>query len=83
MLNLNTHRAYEALRRARAEFRAQGKKPRGSGLVATLVDYSERGQAYVDTLIVIMRVNKLDPADDAFLSSEPPIYMDPVGAGKE
>lgn len=83
MLNLNTHRAYEALRRARAELRAQGKKPRGSGLVGTLVDYSERGQAYVDTLKVIMRVNKLDPADDAFLGSEPPIYMDPVGAGKE
>ncbi len=66
MLNLNTHRAYEALRRARAKLR-----------------YSERGQAYVDTLKVIMRVNKLDPADDAFLGSEPPIYLDPVGAGKE
>ena len=83
MLNLNTHRAYAEFRRVRAELRRRGRKPRGSDLVATLIDYSERGQAYVDTLNVIMRVNKLGAADDAFLDDDAPIYMEPVGAGSE
>ena len=40
---------------------------RGQDLVDTMIRYSERGQAYVDDLKAIMRQNRLDPADDAYL----------------
>ena len=36
-----------------------------------LICYSERGQDYVDGLKGIIRVNKLDAADDAVLRDEP------------
>jgi uncharacterized FlgJ-related protein len=65
--NLNTHRAYADLRRKREELRRAGRPVRGADLVGTLIHYSERGQAYVDELRAIMRVNRLDPADDAYL----------------
>lgn len=65
--NLNTHGAYEGFRRKREELRRANRPIRGKDLVGTLTRYSERGQAYVDELLGIMRHNRLDPADDAYL----------------
>ena len=82
-LNLNTHSAYGELRDKRAELRAAGEPIRGVLLAETLTKYSERGQAYVDTLKTIMRVNKLDPTDAAYLKDEPPTLLVPVGEGAQ
>jgi len=78
--NLNTHRAYEEFRRKRAGLREQGLPVRGKDLVGTLIHYSERGQAYVDDLVTIMRQNRLDPADDAYLRKMDVIRLVPKGS---
>jgi len=81
MQNLNTHPAYAALRTRRAEIRAKGERISGWTLAETLDKYSERGAAYVKSLHGIMRVNQLDPADDAFLGDGPTIWLIPIGEG--
>jgi len=65
--NLNTHRAYRDLRRARMQLRQQGKPLIGLGLTGQLTSYSERGEEYVKTLRTIIGVNKLIRFDDASL----------------
>jgi Bax protein len=65
--NLNTHAAYENLRRARAAARARGAFPDGHSLAGTLIAYSERGHAYVDTIRTIIRANGLLHFDRAKL----------------
>ena len=45
--------------------RAAGEPLNSLDLADGLIAYSERGQAYVDTLKSIIRVNELDVADDA------------------
>lgn len=81
MHNLNTHKAYSALRARRAELHKAGTKVTGWELAKTLTSYSERGQAYVDSLHSLMKVNKLQPTDDAYLSDGPTILLIPVGEG--
>ncbi len=81
MQNLNTHPAYAALRTRRAELRMKGERISGWTLAETLDKYSERGAAYVESLHGIMRVNQLDPADDAFLGDGPTIWLIPIGEG--
>jgi uncharacterized FlgJ-related protein len=66
-LNLNTERAYRDLRLKRANLRRQSLRISGTVLAETLSNYSERGQAYVDDLEVLIRQNQLDDADDAYL----------------
>jgi Bax protein len=70
-INLMTHRAYEDFRRLRADLRAAGKPLDSLTLADGLLSYSERGQAYVDSLKGIIRHNKLDIADDAVFRDEP------------
>jgi uncharacterized FlgJ-related protein len=70
LLNLNTQRAYAELRRERAKLRQAGDKLTALALVGTLLKYSERGQAYVDTLTGIIKKNQLGVADDARLRDE-------------
>ena len=65
--NLNTHKAYEDLRRARAGVRAHGAQPDGNALVAALSSYSERGDAYVSTIRSLIRRNDLVRYDHARL----------------
>lgn len=77
--NLNTHRAYDDLRARRAELRKQGKAVTGRILAGTLTKYSERGEAYVETLLTIMNSNHLDAADQAYLGEGPVYLMVPVG----
>jgi len=79
MLNLNTHANYADLRALRTAVRERGGKPTGRDLAPGLSGYSERGEAYVQSLLALMRVNRLDPADEAYLSDGPPIYLYPAG----
>ena len=58
MLNLNTHKAYTALRQERRVFR-DDQIIDVIPLVETLTNYSEEGQAYVEKIKNIIRVNKL------------------------
>ena len=69
-INLMSHRAYEDFRRLRAETRAAGKPLESLTLADGLLSYSERGQAYVDTLKGIIRANALDVADHAHFRDE-------------
>jgi len=66
-LNLNTARAYRDLRLKRADLRRQNLRISGTVLAETLLNYSERGQAYVNDLKALIRNNRLDGADDAYL----------------
>jgi len=79
MINLNTHNAYASLRDKRAELRAKNEKITGYILAGQLTKYSERGEEYVKGLRSLMDYNRLSPADDAYLSKDPPIYLVPVG----
>jgi len=78
MLNLNTHRAYQRMRQKRAVFRQQEKEPTGWDLAKTLDKYSERGIEYVKTLHAIMRFNKLNDADLAYLWDKGRIIITPA-----
>lgn len=77
-INLMSHPAYEAFRALRAERRARGEPLTSMALADGLAAYSERGQAYVDTLKSIIRVNGLEIADNAVLRDEPRRFL--VGA---
>jgi Bax protein len=78
MLNLNTHNAYASLRDKRAELRSHNEKITGYVLAGQLTKYSERGEEYVKSLRSLMEYNVLSPADDAYLTNDPPIYLIPV-----
>ena len=78
-LNLNTARAYRALRLKRADLRRQNLRISGTVLAETLVNYSERGQAYVDDLKALIRENRLDDADDASPRHMTVIHIVPAG----
>jgi len=78
-LNLNTGRAYRDLRLKRADLRRQGLRISGTILAETLRTYSERGQAYVDDLKALIRQNRLDGADDAYLRHMAVIQIVPAG----
>ena len=80
-INLMSHPAYEEFRRLRAEARAAGRPLESLQLADGLINYSERGQEYVDTLKGMIRVNKLDIADHAVFRDEPMRFS--IGAGDE
>lgn len=80
-INLMSHPAYEKFRRLRAEARAAGEPLSSLSLADGLTSYSERGQEYVDTLKGIIRVNKLDIADNAVFRDEPMRFA--VGAADD
>jgi Bax protein len=67
-LNLDSHPAYEAFRRARAAQRREDETLDGFVLAGTLAAYSERGVAYVDAIRAIIRANALDVFDQARLN---------------
>ena len=78
MLNLNTHRAYQGLRDKRAAFRKQNKTLTGWELADTLERYSERGKDYVKGLRSMIKHNKLELADQAYLWSKGKIVIKPA-----
>jgi Bax protein len=71
LLNLNSGRAYDGLRRHRAELLALGRQPTGLELAAGLKDYSERGNEYVSEIRSIIEVNELHHYD--------PVKLEPSG----
>ena len=73
--NLNTHKAYHELRRARATARARGQALDGPALVPALHGYSERGEAYVSTIRSLIRRNDLARFDHARLGRVLPVRM--------
>ncbi len=64
--NLNTHPAYGEFRALRAALRERGALDSLS-LAETLERYSERGEAYVETIKSIIRFNGLSQFDGARL----------------
>jgi hypothetical protein len=70
MINLNSHPAYEPLRKIRSKLRLAGKPITSLALAEGLTSYSERGYSYVQTLKGIIRVNRLDLADGAVCRNE-------------
>lgn len=74
-INLSSHPAYEPFRTLRAQRKSAGKPLRSLDLADGLIRYSERGQAYVDSLKGIIRVNKLDLADTAVFRDEPMRFL--------
>jgi uncharacterized FlgJ-related protein len=69
-LNLSSHPAYANFRQLRAQLKAKGKTVTSLSLADGLRSYSERGQAYVDTLKGIITTNQLDRADTAVFRDE-------------
>lgn len=69
LLNINTHHQYEDLRHLRATARRNGKPVTGLYLSSGLKKYSERGEAYVNELVVMISGNRLDRYDAAFAQS--------------
>ncbi len=65
--NLNTHRAYRDLRRARARAHARGTVADGTTLAGALAPYSELGRAYVGAVRTIIHDNTLERFDGARL----------------
>ncbi len=63
MRNINSHYAYADLRAARAAQRALEQPVTGHDLAEHLLNYSERGVAYVEELQAMIRINKLAPLD--------------------
>lgn len=58
LLNLNTHAAYKGLRHIRNTLRNRQQTISASRLAEGLMSYSERGQAYIDELQAMIRVNQ-------------------------
>ncbi len=61
--NLNTHFAYDSLRKIRSRKRARGQKITGLALVNALDKYSERGSGYIKDLKSLIYHNKLAEYD--------------------
>ena len=78
--NLNTHWAYRAFRRQRAQMRVQSILPDGLALARSLERYSERGAAYVRDIRTIIRANDLRPLDSARLPAVDRVSFDAPGA---
>ena len=78
-LNLNTEHVYHSFRLKRADLRRQALRISGTVLAETLLNYSERGHAYVDDLKALIRENRLDDADNAYLRHMAVIHIVPAG----
>ena len=65
--NLNTHKSYINLRKARAELRDRNKPLDSLVLVKYLNEYAETGEKYVEVLTQIIKQNELKDFDDAKL----------------
>lgn len=76
VVNLNRHYAYEEYRATRSRMRAQETSLHWGALTATLINYSERREAYVETLAGLINSNRLDQFEAAQLSSEPVVVED-------
>lgn len=63
MHNLNSHPAYQTLRKERALLRRQGEAITGEALAGGLMAYSTRGEDYIDDVRQMIRHNNLQDLD--------------------
>jgi len=77
ILNLNTHPAYRKFRALRARIRQEGRPLSGTELARTLNTYSERGDAYIEELLKVIRANNLEWLDRAKLGNNAPVIIHP------
>ncbi len=61
--NINTHAAYESLRQLRNQAEQEGLFANGLLLAEGLINYSERGHAYVDEIQSMIESNQLETLD--------------------
>ena len=59
--NINSHPVYAPLRDIRQSARKRGGGLSGLDMAAGLTRYSERGEAYIDEVRQVIRVNDLEP----------------------
>ena len=71
MLTLNSHPAYKKLRDLRLEARNNHTPLAGARLAGGLLSYSERGEAYIEELRAMIRINNLSQFDQANLDPAP------------
>jgi len=64
MHNINTHRAYEALRQLRADIESNNQAVTGVQLAQGLINYSERGEAYIEEIQGMINSNKLSDSHE-------------------
>ena len=75
MLNINVSRAYQKLRDVRANLRRNQEAITGLVLADTLDKYSERGQAYIDSIKTMITYNRLQEVDECYLSTNEVIRL--------
>lgn len=75
MFNLNSAKAYQALRDLRAKLHAEKQPVTGLKLTDTLDKYSERGDAYTQGLRSMINYNKLQKTDQAYLANNKLIHI--------
>ncbi len=63
MQNLNSHPAYLELRNIRTQLRTEKQTIAGYALAAGLINYSERGEEYIEELRNMIKFNKLSKHD--------------------
>ncbi|MDG1233440.1 MAG: glucosaminidase domain-containing protein [Pseudomonadales bacterium] len=71
MLTLNSHPAYTKLRDLRAAARNNHTPVAGAVLAGGLLYYSERGEAYIEELRAMIRINNLSQFDQTDLDPSP------------
>lgn len=76
MFNINISSAYEKLRQLRAQIRLNEQPIIGIRLAGTLDKYSERGQAYIDGIRHMIRYNKLEFVDQAYLADNSQVHLE-------
>jgi len=75
MRNLNSHPAYKHFREKRAELRAEHKPLNGCYLARGLTSYSAKGDAYVESIKLMIRANRLE--------QDPNGYCAPMAVAKD
>ncbi len=81
MKNINTHRAYAALREQRAKTRAEGLPLSGRELAHGLTNYSVRREAYVREIRSIIGRDRLSLLTSATLRRDDPPFQTREGHG--
>ena len=79
--NLNTHPAYAAFRARRSAMREAGHRFDAPALAGGLQAYSERREAYIETVRAIMRTNALTEFDHLRLDTGQPRFAEAPARG--
>lgn len=84
MRNLNSHPAYKGFREKRAELRARREVLNGCYVAHGLTQYSEMGDAYVESVKLLIRANRLEQDPKGYCAPiemvrKPPENTNPEG----